>query len=52
MPGLSTAYSNPLLLPRFVDTTTQPLSMFNAWISGVADLLPKGTASRIDPNRE
>ncbi len=52
VPGLSTTASHPLLLPRFVDTTTQPLSMFDAWCSGVASLLPRRSEYQLDPSRD
>ena len=34
-PGLADRESHPLLLPRFIDTSGQPLLMFEAWLSGV-----------------
>jgi peptidoglycan/xylan/chitin deacetylase (PgdA/CDA1 family) len=33
--GLATRLSHPLLLPRFIDAASQPLLMFEAWLSGV-----------------
>lgn len=35
-PGISTRESSPLLLPRFIDTMSQPEATFQCWISGVA----------------
>ena len=40
-PGLCTARTNPLLLPRLVDTMGISDLEFRAWLKGTADLLPK-----------
>ena len=40
-PGLCTARTNPLLLPRLVDTPGLSDLEFHAWLDGSADLLPK-----------
>lgn len=42
-PGLASRASEPLLLPRFIDTTFITPSEFDAWITGVASCLPRRT---------
>jgi peptidoglycan/xylan/chitin deacetylase (PgdA/CDA1 family) len=39
-PGLATRQTEPLLIPRFVDTTHKTEAEFSAWLSGLAGLLP------------
>jgi peptidoglycan/xylan/chitin deacetylase (PgdA/CDA1 family) len=38
-PGLATASSPPLLLPRFIDTMSQSGATFHCWLSGIASLM-------------
>ena len=40
-PALTAGNSNPLLLPRYIDTDTRTPSEFEAWLSGVGGLLPR-----------
>lgn len=38
-PGLASPNTNRWLLPRFVDTSAQPIIVFESWVSGLAALL-------------
>jgi peptidoglycan/xylan/chitin deacetylase (PgdA/CDA1 family) len=42
-PGMATRASEPLLLPRFVDTTSITEVEFDAWVTGIASCLPRRT---------
>ena len=41
-PGLTSARSTPLLLPRFIDTTAQTPLEFESWLTGVGALVSRG----------
>lgn len=51
VPNIASRGSHPLLLPRFVDTTSNSETVFEAWISGFAALLPKRRQHRFDRKR-
>ncbi len=51
VPDIATADSHPLLLPRFIDTCAVDATTFGAWVAGLAALLPKRRAHRLDPAR-
>lgn len=42
-PGIAAPGADPLLLPRFIDTSTIADVEFEAWVSGVAPCLPRRT---------
>jgi len=48
IPDIVDTSSDPLLLPRFVDTEHQPIETFAAWVSGLAAMLPRRQANRLD----
>jgi peptidoglycan/xylan/chitin deacetylase (PgdA/CDA1 family) len=52
VPGLSNLRSDPLLLPRFMDDMTVSPQLFQAWVGGFADWLPRKALYRLDPRRE
>lgn len=51
VPDLANSETNPLLLPRFVDTMDQSDLVFEAWASGFASLLPRRREYRLDQGR-
>jgi peptidoglycan/xylan/chitin deacetylase (PgdA/CDA1 family) len=51
VPDLASRATDPLLLPRFVDTTDQSDLAFEAWTSGFAALLPRRKEYRLDQGR-
>jgi peptidoglycan/xylan/chitin deacetylase (PgdA/CDA1 family) len=50
-PGLASAASHPLLLPRYFDTSLTSDAAFLAMIDGVADLTPRRRANILDATR-
>jgi peptidoglycan/xylan/chitin deacetylase (PgdA/CDA1 family) len=42
-PGLATTASDPMLLPRFIDTSSVSDLVFESWVTGVAACLPRRT---------
>ena len=51
VPGLASAASNALLLPRYFDTSLTSDAAFIAMIDGVADLTPRRRANLLDARR-
>ena len=45
--GLATAKSNPLLLPRLVDTTGRSDLEFESWVNGIGHFLSSGKKARL-----
>lgn len=50
-PGIATQQSDPLLLPRLVDTCSLSPIEFEGWVTGVAQFLPARRAGPGDPTR-
>lgn len=51
LPGVASAASHPLLLPRIIDTSLTPQATFRAGIDGIAALLPRRRRYRLDADR-
>ncbi len=49
VPGVAGRDGDPFLLPRVVDTCGVSDVAFDAWVTGVADLLPRRREYRLDP---
>ncbi len=48
VPGLATRRSNPLLLPRFIDTMATSEDTFASWLDGTSEWLPRRSIYRLD----
>ncbi|MEP6732637.1 MAG: polysaccharide deacetylase family protein [bacterium] len=51
VPDLASRESNPMLVPRFIDTMVQSDTTFEAWASGFAALMPRRREYQIDSSR-
>lgn len=51
IPDLATRESEPLLIPRLVDSMSQSALVFDAWTSGFAALLPRRRMYQLDASR-
>jgi peptidoglycan/xylan/chitin deacetylase (PgdA/CDA1 family) len=51
-PGIAACAVDPLLLPRFMDTSAITDVEFEAWVSGVASCLPRRTTRAHPPTHE
>jgi peptidoglycan/xylan/chitin deacetylase (PgdA/CDA1 family) len=40
-PGLAGPKTRPMIIPRFIDSTSQPMAVFEAWASGFSEWLPR-----------
>ncbi|MFL6213175.1 MAG: polysaccharide deacetylase family protein [Blastocatellia bacterium] len=49
-PGLASANSHPMALPRLVDTSLLSLTEFKGWLNGISDFLPQ-RARRVAASR-
>jgi peptidoglycan/xylan/chitin deacetylase (PgdA/CDA1 family) len=48
VPDLASSESDPMLVPRFIDTMAMSDTMFEAWTSGFAALLPRKAEYQLD----
>jgi len=51
VPDLASSDSDPMLVPRFIDTMLQSNTVFEAWTSGFAALLPRKAEYQLDASR-
>jgi peptidoglycan/xylan/chitin deacetylase (PgdA/CDA1 family) len=51
VPDLASRDSDPMLVPRFIDTMAQSDTTFEAWASGFAALLTRRSEYQLDPTR-
>jgi peptidoglycan/xylan/chitin deacetylase (PgdA/CDA1 family) len=51
VPDLACSDSDPMLVPRFIDTMLQSDTVFEAWASGFAALLPRKAEYQLDASR-
>ncbi len=51
VPDLASRETDPMLVPRFIDTMAQSNTVFEAWTSGFAALLPRKAKYRLDATR-
>ena len=51
VPGLAGRHSHPLLLPRLIDTMSMSQHGFEAWVSGLAALVPRRAEHRLNRHR-
>jgi peptidoglycan/xylan/chitin deacetylase (PgdA/CDA1 family) len=51
VPDLASRESDPMLVPRFIDTMTMSNTVFEAWTSGFAAMLPRKAEYQLDATR-
>ncbi|MEO5817235.1 MAG: polysaccharide deacetylase family protein [Gemmatimonadaceae bacterium] len=51
VPDLASRESDPMLVPRFIDTMVMSDTVFEAWTSGFAALLPRKAEYQLDTSR-
>jgi peptidoglycan/xylan/chitin deacetylase (PgdA/CDA1 family) len=47
VPGTANSRTHRMIIPRYVDSASQPLPVFESWVSGFADWLPRRSHGKV-----